>query len=81
MKLILVGVFAFPVLAQTQTATFEKTFQDGTEAMKSGQLDQAAADFKQVTVQAPAFAEGYFNLGLVRLQQGRLDDAEISLDQ
>jgi tetratricopeptide (TPR) repeat protein len=80
-KLILAGVFAFPVLAQPQTAVFEKTFQDGTEAMKSGQLDQAAADFKQVTVQAPAFAEGYFNLGLVRLQQGRLDDAEISLDR
>ena len=81
MKLILVGVFAFPVLAQTQTATFEKTFQDGTEALKSGQLEQAAADFKQVTVQAPGFAEGYFNLGLVRLQQGRLDDAATSLDR
>jgi tetratricopeptide (TPR) repeat protein len=80
-KLILVGVFAFPVLAQTQTATFEKTFQDGTEALKSGQLEQAAADFKQVTVQAPGFAEGYFNLGLVRLQQGRLDDAATSLDR
>jgi tetratricopeptide (TPR) repeat protein len=79
--LILVGVFAFPVLAQTQTAPFEKTFQDGTEALKSGQLEQAAADFKQVTVQAPSFAEGYFNLGLVRLQQGRLDDAAISLDR
>ncbi len=69
------------MLAQPQTPAFEKTFQDGTEALKSGQLEQAAADFKQVTVQAPAFAEGYFNLGLVRLQQGRLDDAATSLDR
>ena len=81
LTLVLVGVFALPLLAQPQTAAFEKTFQHGTQAMRNGQLEQAAADFTQVTVKAPDFAEAYFNLGLVRLQQGRLDDAAISLDR
>jgi tetratricopeptide (TPR) repeat protein len=81
LKLVLVGVFTISALAQSQTAVFEKTFQEGTTAMRGGQLEQAASAFTQVTIQAPAFAEAYFNLGLVRLQQGRLDEAARALDR
>ena len=79
--LFLAGISALAVTARSQTAASEKTFQDGTQAMRSGQLEHAAADFKQVTTEAPGFAEAYFNLGLVQLQQSKFTDASTSLDR
>jgi len=58
-----------------QAAHFEEDFQQGTEAMRKGQLEEAAADFLKCIAAAPRFAESYFDLGLVRLQQGRADEA------
>ena len=66
---------AIAASALAQSPEFEKLFHQGTEAMRSGQLEEAAADFYRATVLAPNFAEGYFNLGLVRLQQDRPRDA------
>lgn len=43
--------------------------------MKAGNLDAAGEGFAAVVKQAPTFAEGYLNLGLVREEQGRHADA------
>lgn len=49
--------------------------------MRAGRLDEAAEDFAQVTRLSPNFAEGYFNLGLVQVQQGDVDAAVSSLQR
>jgi tetratricopeptide (TPR) repeat protein len=60
--------------AQESPAVAEK-FQQATAAMRAGDLDAAAAAFESVIHEAPRFAEAYFDLGLVRQQQGRNADA------
>jgi tetratricopeptide (TPR) repeat protein len=71
-------VFALVSAGAAQTGEVEKTFNEGNQAMRNGELDTAAADFGRVTDAMPRFAEAHFNLGLVRLQQGHLDDAVAS---
>ena len=71
--------FACPVLSQS--AAFQKAFRDGTDAMRAGRLDDAAKDFGEVTKIEPQFAEGHFNLGLVRIQQGQFEEAISSLQR
>src|SRR5712691_6911645 len=65
--------------ASAQDSSMESRFRHGTEAMRNGALDEAAGDFSAVIHISPRFAEAYFNLGLVREQQGRFDDAITSL--
>src|SRR5258708_1169653 len=74
-----VAVLLLAAGAYAQAGSFEKSFQDGAEAMRAGRLDEADRDFTQAAKLAPSFAEGHFNLGLVRLQQGQFDDAISSL--
>jgi tetratricopeptide (TPR) repeat protein len=50
-------------------------FRQASEAMHSGNLDQAAAGFSAVVKQSPSFAEAHFNLGLVNEEQGRQKEA------
>jgi len=45
-------------------------FRQASEAMRSGNLDEAAAGFAAVLIQAPTFAEAHFNLALVREEAG-----------
>src|SRR5437868_6492747 len=45
---------------------------------KSGDLENAAAEYQQVINASPSFAEAYMNLGLVRHQQKQYE-AAISL--
>jgi len=49
--------------------------------MRAGNLDEAGEQFAQVVQQAPSFAEAHFNLGLVREEQGRHEDAIVSLQK
>jgi len=74
-------VIALGSLAESQSAEIEKTFHDGNEAMRKGDLQSAAEDFARVTAAMPRFAEAHFNLGLVQLQQGHLNDAISSFHQ
>ena len=74
-ELCVATVLLFALGAHAQAGSFEKPFRDGTEAMRAGRLDEAAQDFSQATKLSPTFAEGHFNLGLVRLQQAQLDQA------
>lgn len=50
-------------------------FQQATEAMRGGNLDQAGNGFAEIVKLAPTFAEAYLNLGLVREEQGRHPEA------
>jgi tetratricopeptide (TPR) repeat protein len=50
-------------------------FQEATQAMREGKLEVAAEGFAEAAKANPAFAEAYFNLGLVREEQGRHAEA------
>jgi len=53
-------------------------FQQGTQA---GRVEEAAADFRQLTETAPRFAEAYLNLGLALNRLGRDDEAVHALEK
>jgi len=50
-------------------------FQRAAEAMRSGDLNTAGEGFTAAAKANPAFAEAHFNLGLVREEQGRFEEA------
>jgi tetratricopeptide (TPR) repeat protein len=58
-----------------------QAMQQGAAAMTSGQFDQAIEAYAGVTHLQPAFAEGFFNLGLAQEQAGHLDEARTALEQ
>jgi tetratricopeptide (TPR) repeat protein len=66
---------AGPTATRDSRRTVRGAISAGTDALRKGQLDEAAADFAKCIAAAPNFAEAYFDLGLVRLQQGRWDEA------
>jgi tetratricopeptide (TPR) repeat protein len=66
--------------AQVAPDVAEK-FRDASEAMRSGNLDEATAGFAAIVKQAPTFAEAHFNLGLVREEQGHHDEAIASFEK
>jgi tetratricopeptide (TPR) repeat protein len=53
----------------------ENRFRQASEAMHNGNLDAAGEGFAAVVKEAPDFAAGHFNLGLVREEQGRHEEA------
>ena len=65
--------------AQTETSLAK--FREGTQALQNHQVDEAIADFTEVTHQSPHFAEAYLNLGLAYAQQGNNEDAVRALDE
>ena len=69
-----------PAVAQVRPETSEK-FREASEAMRSGDLNSAGDGFASVVKAAPGFAEAHFNLGLVREEQGRLDEAIASFEK
>jgi tetratricopeptide (TPR) repeat protein len=73
LALLLAG---FTCSAQTPIpASVAQKFQQASEAMRQGNLDQAGEGFASVVKEAPTFAEAFLNLGLVREEQGRHDEA------
>jgi tetratricopeptide (TPR) repeat protein len=69
------------VSAVAQTPAAEDAFRQGIEALHSGQIEAAADAFTQSAHLAPRFAAAYLNLGLVREQQGRHQDAITALQR
>ena len=69
-----------PSHAQVEPETSAK-FREASEAMRSGDLESAGDGFLAVVKAAPSFAEAHFNLGLVREEQGRLDEAVASFEK
>jgi tetratricopeptide (TPR) repeat protein len=49
--------------------------------MRAGRLDEAGEGFVSVVKASPTFAEGFFNLGLVREEQGRFGEAIASFQK
>jgi tetratricopeptide (TPR) repeat protein len=66
--------------AKISTAVAEE-FQQGTLAMRNGDLARAGEVFETVVRSAPQFAEAYLNLGLVREEQRRHEDAIASFQK
>ena len=79
-------LFALLFFLDTQLAAqlppeVSSVFTQASDAMRQGDLNRAGDGFVQVTKLAPTFAEGYFNLGLVREEQGRFDDSIASFQK
>ncbi len=64
-------------IAQQNSELFEKA----VESMRRGDLDSASEGFAAAVKASPNFAEGHFNLGLVREEQGRFGEAITSLQK
>jgi tetratricopeptide (TPR) repeat protein len=64
-----------PATAAQMAGEAKKAFTEGTDAMHSGALEEAANDFLKVTSLEPSFAPAYFDLGLVRLLQKQPGEA------
>jgi tetratricopeptide (TPR) repeat protein len=75
--LLLITAMQIGLFAQTNRASAE--LSQGTEAMREGKLDQAAASFAAAVKREPTFAEAHFNLGLVDEELGNYDEAIVSL--
>ena len=71
---------AWPLRAQVPPEVSE-IFRQASEAMRQGDLNAAGDGFAAAAKAAPAFAEAHFNLGLVREEQGRMDEAIASLQK
>ena len=63
-----------PLWAQRSPGVDDR-FRQATEAMRKGNLEEAGEGFAAIVKQAPSFAEAHLNLGLVREEQGRHEDA------
>jgi len=69
-----------PLCAQMAPDASE-IFRQASEAMQRGNLNVAGDGFEAATKATPAFAEAHFNLGLVREEQGRFDEAIASFQK
>src|SRR5260370_40918310 len=66
----------WPIHAAPQSAAdVDEAFQQATAAMREGRLEEAGTAFENITHTAPTFVGAHFNLGLVREEQGRFQDA------
>lgn len=63
-----------------QDSSFEKSFHEGTEEMRSGDWSAAIASFERAVRAQPASPEAHFNLGLAQLQQDNLREAEAAFN-
>jgi tetratricopeptide (TPR) repeat protein len=72
----LISLVGLPCLAQAPVSPgIMEKFQEASQAMRQGNLDLAGDGFAEVVKQAPTFAEAYLNLGLVREEQRRHEEA------
>ena|SRR5919108_1165133 len=69
-----------PLLAQSPSGV-DNRFRQASEAMRNGNLEAAAEGFAAVVKEAPSFAAAYLNLGLVREEQARHEEAIASFQK
>src|SRR6476646_3869995 len=77
----MVLLFGTSVLSTAQSPEIADIFARATQAMQEGHIDEAGVGFAAVVKQAPTFAEAHFNLGLVRQEQGRFEEAAASFQR
>ncbi len=78
--LVILFCLGRPLRSQVASAASE-IFRQASEAMQSGNLNVAGDGFEAAARAAPAFAEAHFNLGLVREEQGRFEEAIASFEK
>jgi tetratricopeptide (TPR) repeat protein len=71
----LLAMLLTTLVLQAQNADTAAAFNQATQAMREGKLDEAATGFVAIIKQSPSFAEAYFNLGLVHEEQGKFDES------
>lgn len=76
--LFLTAVVGVPAEAQEEGVEKKLTF--GAEAMHRGKADEAEKFFRKVIQLAPELADGYLDLGLAQLKQGKVAEAVESLE-
>src|SRR4029077_14763279 len=69
-----------PLLAQGAPGV-DNRFREASKAMRNGNLEAAAEGFAAVVKEAPSFAAAHLNLGLVREEQGRHEEAIASFQK
>jgi tetratricopeptide (TPR) repeat protein len=74
-------LFAANTPEQTMNAAATEALQKGAAAMAAGNFTEAVADYTAVTRAMPAFAGGYFNLGLALEQAAQLGQARAALEK
>jgi tetratricopeptide (TPR) repeat protein len=77
---VCVSCGSLPISAQVGPEASE-TFRQAADAMRRGDLSAAGEGFEAATKVSPTFAEAHFNLGLVREEQGRFEEAIASLQK
>src|SRR5215470_5242008 len=88
-KLAGLDVIALPVLCTVCAGLLfaqrppgvDDRFRQAAEAMRNGNLDAAAEGFAAVAKEVPTFPEAHLNLGLVREEQGRHEEAIASFQK
>lgn len=79
--LCLQALMLLSIRVSAQGASTGQRFQQATAALREGRLDEAGDAFASIVKDSPTFAEGFLNLGLVREEQGRNDEAIVSLQK
>lgn len=70
-----------PGLSAQNSPGEPESFRQASDAMRRGDLNTAGAGFEAAVKQSPDFAPAHFNLGLVREEQGRFEEAIASLQK
>ena len=78
---VIVFVSVLPNVRAQATVEVSDRFRQASEAMRRGDLNAAGEGFAAAAKASPTFAEAHFNLGLVREEQGRFDEAIASLQK
>lgn len=61
--------------------SFAADYQQALAYYKSGKWNEAAAAFQALVEESPAYADGYYMLGLAQMQMRKLPDAEKNLQK
>jgi len=81
LTLMFLHVVGAVILSAQNSPGEPESFRQASEAMRRGDLNAAGEGFEAATKASPSFAPAHFNLGLVREEQGRFDEAIASLQK
>jgi len=81
LALMLLHVVGAVILSAQNSPSEPELFRRASEAMSRGDLNAAGEGFEAAAKASPSFAPAHFNLGLVREEQGRFDEAIASLQK
>ncbi|TBW50176.1 tetratricopeptide repeat protein [Marinobacter halodurans] len=68
------------ILAKSAPGTVKSNFEAAQEAYRKGDLEKAARYLNEVLKQAPSHVQSSIMLGLIRFQQGRVEEAQELLE-